>query len=620
MSYWEQNIEGIKVCQKSLARLLAPYKDMDTSDVVSEILAKDQTPALVLHVNGKDHVMNSRFRPMVEAESYASQFDEIKDKSVVMFFGFGNGTFPKAIYKRGSDDLVFYIFYEPCLASFIYTMHHHDLTELFGTLKTHIYVEGVNADGMGALLPDIIDWANMPLAKMMHLPKYRELYPESYKHFAHIIEDNFSRLHMAKNTTSAFAKKFMENVILHMRYAFEATSGRAFIGAFPKNLPAILVSAGPSLAKQMDILKQAKGHAFILCVDTALRKLLAEGIEPDAVIGVDANKWAAYHEDYIPHYERMMWIAETICNHAIMRYVKSYRNVMLDSGDQINHDIYKKAGCELPSLPTGGSVANTAFALLELWGFETVILVGQDLALTGNRRHADSETDAEKEAQEKGYNIIPVEGYYGDTVKTRDDYLTYLKWFESEIAITDCKRVINATEGGAMIHGATNMPLQEALEQYAKESYDIRAIIDQVPRTLSEKDKDELEKRLLDFPKRASYFIRMFKEGRDLTERGITLLNRGQAEGKEFSDLQKRLGEIDASVSNELEFVLICNRASDVDRKIARELTVKEEQDESPVDIMQSMHELYEAFLEAAKDMKEYAEAMVKQFELEGRR
>ncbi len=620
MSYWEQNIEGIKVCQKSLARLLEPYKDMDTSAEVSEIMAKDQTPALVLHVNGKDHVMNSRFRPVGEAESYASQFDEIKDKSVVMFFGFGNGTFPKAIYKRGSRDLVFYVFYEPCLASFIYTMHHHDLTELFGTLKTHIYVEGVNADGMGALLPDIIDWANMPLAKMLYLPKYRELYPESYKHFAHIIEDNFNRLHMAKNTTSAFAKKFMENVILHMRYAFEATSGNAFVGAFPKKLPAILVSAGPSLSKNIELLKQAKGHAFILSVDTALRKLLAEGVEPDAVIGVDANKWAAYDEAYIPHYERMMWIAETICNHAIMRYVKSYRNVMLDSGDQINNDIYKKAGCELPSLPTGGSVANTAFALLELWGFETVILVGQDLALTGNRRYSDTDTDAEKEAQEKGYNIIPVEGYYGDTVKTRDDYLTYLKWFESEIAITDCKHVINATEGGAMIHGATNMPLQEALEQYAKESYDIRAIIDQVPRTLTETDKDELEKRLLDFPKRASYFIRMFKEGRDLTERGITLLNRGQAEGKEFSELQKRLGEIDAAVSNELEFVLICNRASDVDRKIARELTVKEDADESAEDVLNSMHELYEAFLEAAKDMKEYADLMVKQFELEGRR
>lgn len=620
MSYWEQNIEGIKVCQKSLARLLAPYKDMDTSDVVSEILAKDQTPALVLHVNGKDHVMNSRFRPMVEAESYASQFDEIKDKSVVMFFGFGNGTFPKAIYKRGSDDLVFYIFYEPCLASFIYTMHHYDLTELFGTLKTHIYVEGVNADGMGALLPDIIDWANMPLAKMMHLPKYRELYPESYKHFAHIIEDNFSRLHMAKNTTSAFAKKFMENVIMHMRFGFEATSGAAFVDAFPQELPAILVSAGPSLSKNIDVLKQAKGHAFILCVDTAFPKLMGAGIEPDAVIGVDANKWEACDRDYNYCYQRVVWIAETICNVDVTHCIKSYRNVMLDSGDQINNDIYKKAGCELPSLPTGGSVANTAFALLELWGFETVILVGQDLALTGNRRYLDSDKNAEEQAAQKGYNIIPVEAYDGGSVNTRDDYYTYLKWFESEIAITDCKRVINATEGGAMIHGATNMPLQEALEQYAKESYDIRAIIDQVPRTLTERDKDELEKRLLDFPKRASYFIRMFKEGRDLTERGITLLNRGQAEGKEFSDLQKRLGEIDASVSNELEFVLICNRASDVDRKIARELTVKEEQDESPVDIMQSMHELYEAFLEAAKDMKEYAEAMVKQFELEGRR
>ena len=59
---------------------------------------------------------------------------------------------------------------------------------------------------------------------------------------------------------------------------------------------------------------------------------------------------------------------------------------------------------------------------------------------------------------------------------------------------------------------------------------------------------------------------------------------------------------------------------NDLQSVFGRELTVKEEQDESPVDIMQSMHELYEAFLEAAKDMKEYAEAMVKQFELEGRR
>lgn len=617
---WEKNIAGIRVCQKSLARLLEPYKDYDYSQVVHEIEAKDGNPVLVLHKDGKEHIMNSRFRPIGEAESYAAQFDTIRDKSVIMFFGFGNGTFPKSIYKRGSMDKVFYVFYEPCMESFLYTMHHHDLTEIFGTLKTHIFVEGINGNGMGALLPDIIDWANMPLAKMMHLPKYRELFPEEYMNFARIIEDNFTRLHMAKNTMSEFALRFMRNVIQNIRYAFEGTSGNAFVNAFPKDMPAILVAAGPSLSKNIQVLKEAKNKAFILCVDTAFRRLMAEGIDPDAVIGVDSRKWVACQENYLSHYQNIMWIAETICNAGVTREIHSYRNVILDSGDQINNAIYEKAGCPLPSLATGGSVANTAFSLLELWGFETIILVGQDLALTGNRRYSDVDNDADKEALEKGYNLIDIEAYDGGTVKTREDYRTYLKWFESAIAITDAKRVINATEGGAMIHGAVNMSLKDALNQYALKEYDVRSLVDAVPKTLNEEQKDELEEWIRNFPKRSEFFIRMFKEGRDLTQRGITLLGRGNFNEKEFAKLKKRLGEIDDSVSNELEFVLICNRASDVDRRIAREMTISDADEESPIDVLNSMHELYCGFLEAAEDMKLSAEDLVWWMDEEGRR
>lgn len=617
---WEKNIAGIRVCQKSLARLLEPYKDYDYSQVVHEIEAKDGNPVLVLHKDGKEHIMNSRFRPIGEAESYAAQFDTIRDKSVIMFFGFGNGTFPKSIYKRGSMDKVFYVFYEPCLESFLYTMHHHDLTEIFGTLKTHIFVEGINGNGMGALLPDIIDWANMPLAKMMHLPKYRELFPEEYMNFARIIEDNFTRLHMAKNTMNEYAQNFMTNVIQHTLFAFEGTSGNAFINVFPKDMPAILVAAGPSLSKNIELLREAKGKAFILCVDTAFRRMMAEGIDPDAVIGVDSRKGAAYQEEYVSHYKNIMWIAETICNYRVAVSVHSYRNVILDSGDQINNAIYEKAGCPLPSLATGGSVANTAFSLLELWGFETIILIGQDLALTGNRRYSDKDIDAEKEALEKGYNLIEIESYDGGVVKTREDYRTYLKWFEAAIAVTDAQRVINATEGGAMIHGAINMTLREALDKYATKEYDIRAIIDAVPKALNEEQKDDLEIWIRNFPKRADFFVRMFKEGRDLTQRGMTLLNRGNFDEKEFAKLKKRLGEIDNSVSNELEFVLICNRAADVDRRIAREMTVSDGEEETAVDVLNSMHELYCGFLEAAEDMKHTADDLVWWLENEGRR
>lgn len=52
-------------------------------------------------------------------------------------------------------------------------------------------------------------------------------------------------------------------------------------------------------------------------------------------------------------------------------------------------------------MPTGGSVANNSFSLVEFLGFKNIILVGQDLAFTDNKKHAsnvykESEIDIEK--------------------------------------------------------------------------------------------------------------------------------------------------------------------------------------------------------------------------------
>lgn len=49
---------------------------------------------------------------------------------------------------------------------------------------------------------------------------------------------------------------------------------------------------------------------------------------------------------------------------------------------------------------TGGSVATNAFSLLYKIGLKTIILVGQDLALTGNKSHADG-TFQEKDARNR---------------------------------------------------------------------------------------------------------------------------------------------------------------------------------------------------------------------------
>ena len=52
----------------------------------------------------------------------------------------------------------------------------------------------------------------------------------------------------------------------------------------------ILVSAGPSLNKNIMELKKAKNKAFIVATDTAVKPLLKAGIEPDLMVMVDGEK------------------------------------------------------------------------------------------------------------------------------------------------------------------------------------------------------------------------------------------------------------------------------------------------------------------------------------------
>ncbi|EPS7906703.1 6-hydroxymethylpterin diphosphokinase MptE-like protein, partial [Campylobacter coli] len=55
---------------------------------------------------------------------------------------------------------------------------------------------------------------------------------------------------------------------------------------------AIVVSAGPSLAKQLPLLKAYQDKAVIFCADGALSMLEKEGIIPDYVTNLDYSDWA----------------------------------------------------------------------------------------------------------------------------------------------------------------------------------------------------------------------------------------------------------------------------------------------------------------------------------------
>ena len=243
MSFWEKNVQALQK-QQSFFREKLEDIDRDCLEFtgVREEKARDGNAILVIQKDGRDYVMNSRFRPVSEAVSYAAQFESIKDYSVCLFMGFGNGTFAREIIKKGSD-AVRYAFYEPCREAFLFALINYDLSDVLASDKVTVYVEGINDRELAAYLPELIDWTNIPLTDIYLLPKYKEMYPEAYVKFVKMARDVIARAQMGMNTIVAYAHQRLYNSIHHLRFAFEGTSAKAFINAFPKELPAILVSA-----------------------------------------------------------------------------------------------------------------------------------------------------------------------------------------------------------------------------------------------------------------------------------------------------------------------------------------------------------------------------------------
>ena len=80
-----------------------------------------------------------------------------------------------------------------------------------------------------------------------------------------------------------------ENILCNAKYVIKGYKTRQFVDVIPRNIPAIIVAAGPSLNKNILELKRLKGRAFIIAVDTAIKPLLNAGIIPDMYAVVDGK-------------------------------------------------------------------------------------------------------------------------------------------------------------------------------------------------------------------------------------------------------------------------------------------------------------------------------------------
>lgn len=239
-----------------------------------------------------------------------------------------------------------------------------------------------------------------------------------------------------------------------------------------QDVPMILASAGPSLTKQIKILKDEidkRGKRFVLgCVGTALIPLLKLGVSPDFVMVSDANALIIEQFRGVDTSERPLFYLST-ANHDAVKNYRGPRYIVWQKG----YEPAEKVALERrePTVDTGGSVATCLLDLMVKMGGNPIALIGQDLSYTDGWSHA-SEAHAQRRVNTDIVYYEVDDFNRKGKVKTSLNLLSYLRWFERYVYCYENRyggaqyRFWNCTEGGAYIKGWKHAKLTDFLDSF----------------------------------------------------------------------------------------------------------------------------------------------------------
>ncbi|MCM1083004.1 MAG: DUF115 domain-containing protein [Clostridium sp.] len=480
MNIYERNIEELKIYNEELYEYLQNNVITNSEDVSVET-AKNGEQIIKSH----GIYLNSRYNPSAEAQKYMQDEIRLPDEAVLVMFGLSNGVFAREFLRENNKHNTC-IVVEPDIAIFVEVMQNIDITDILSNNRLLLIIYGINEKRLETKMYELIKSYNMNTNQHITLPRYGQLYAEKLKAMVDALNEQYDKRQVENNTIIGNGAKGCRNTIYNMRFLKGCRSMGDFIGRFPADMPAVLVSAGPSLVKNVHLLKNVKNRAFIMCTDRAFNLLSSMGIKPDMVIGVDFEKPVElFHKEELAD---IPFLADKDFNTKVLEYLKPKDLIFLTNTDSMWGKLFLNAGSTLKGIDAGGSVATIAIGCLARWGFKKIILIGQDLALTGNKEHAgniqnvpDAEIAKCKYLEDIDGNMIPV----------RYDLLMYLRWIEDFALKNRHIEIIDATEGGVKKQNTSVMSFQSAINKYCIKDYDIKGIIDSVPR-LFEGDKYEM--------------------------------------------------------------------------------------------------------------------------------
>ncbi|ELC0663160.1 motility associated factor glycosyltransferase family protein, partial [Campylobacter coli] len=301
-------------------------------------------------------------------------------------------------------------------------------------------------------------------------------------YFLELMSHYYERFHEdILGLNKKLAENFKNSIVSHGNDPLDALQG---IEQFVYNLPqmithpsykellskrknlsdtAIIVSTGPSLTKQLPLLKKYASKATIFCADSSYPILAKHNIKPDYVLSLERIPLTSefFNNDFGEFDKDIVFIVKSVTHPHTIKYLQKNNRAFILVSTYASFIQYLKLDY-FGYFNMGFSVAHMACYLSLHLNHKNIIFIGQDLAYAenGNSHPDDYQNSANYESQM--YEHILTTAYGGNgKVETHHVWLMFKQNLEQDIEkiqkYLDTK-VYNCTEGGARIEGTIEKP------------------------------------------------------------------------------------------------------------------------------------------------------------------
>ncbi|EAL0272093.1 motility associated factor glycosyltransferase family protein, partial [Campylobacter lari] len=406
-------------------------------------------------------------------EKYNEIYTKYERYPVLFFYGLGNGLLYKALLKNENHKSI--VVFEPNIEILYIVFHLIDFSQELENKRLYVVDKYEKA------------YLNNFLGKELQVRNYLQntqlfthsFYYNNYKEILFIeknVQELCSYLITELGNNSKDSLQGITQLLHNLPYQLANPSLKDLLNQRKnKNDNAIIVASGPSLIKQLPLLKENVNKTTIICVDGSYPILAKYNIKPDYVMCLEILQESSefFNNDFKEFDKDITFIISTSTHPKTIEYLeKNNRNYILvlkPSAGFTHQNLIHNFGS------LGGlNVAYMGYEFAVKLEFKNIILIGQDLAYDENGNSHPVEFLYSKNCDNIKLSLkhIKTVAYGGKgEVLTHIAWKNYIQSYELFIKETLKKGIItyNATEGGARIEGTIEKPFKEICENILKE-------------------------------------------------------------------------------------------------------------------------------------------------------